>query len=102
MIVFKAQLSGGLRPSVRVVTGLKHARDDTVRTVHLDLRQLLVAFLAEPEFPDCADSLLQPEKALQELLRGLLLFDEHMGLTLLAFLGTVECKGPCPSMGECV
>ena len=64
------------RPSVRVVAGLKHARDHTVRTVHLDLRQLLVAFLAEPEFPNCVDSLLQPEKALQEIIWGLLLFDE--------------------------
>ena len=49
-----------LRPSVGVVHVPNHLRNGALHTVHLDLRQLLVASCAEAEAPIRAHSLLQP------------------------------------------
>ena len=49
-----------LRPSVGVVHVPNHLRNGALHTVHLDLRQLLVASCAEAEAPIHAHSLLQP------------------------------------------
>ena len=82
------------RPSIGVVRVHNHARDDALRTVHLDIWQFLATLFAEPEPPQGGDSLLQPQKTFQEVLRGFLFLDKHVRLTALVFFGTMKAKNP--------
>ena len=91
---YNLSLENTPRPSIGVVRVHNHARDDALRTVHLDIRQFLATHFAEPEPPQGGDSLLQPQKTFQEVLRGFLFLDEHVRLTALAFFGTMKAKYP--------